>query len=91
MNPYPYVNKCDIVSHRDMKEKQVTVSTNSRKPVIITDFPTSQSQLCHNFDGWITPNGVRWNSERYKGNDRGYRTKEAINDEYDESGLWKRR
>ncbi|MBW3495106.1 MULTISPECIES: glycosyltransferase [Bacillus] len=61
VNPYPYVNKCDIYCQPSRYEgKAVTVREAQilEKPVIITNFPTSKSQLCHNFDGWITPNGI---------------------------------
>ena len=57
-NPYPYMKACDIYVQPSRYEgKAVTVREAQilAKPVVITDFPTSQSQLTHDFDGYIIP------------------------------------
>ena len=57
-NPYPYMKACDIYVQPSRYEgKAVTVREAQilAKPVIITDFPTSQSQLTDGFDGIIVP------------------------------------
>jgi glycosyltransferase involved in cell wall biosynthesis len=49
---------CDIYIQPSRYEgKAVTVREAQilAKPVVITDFPTSQSQLTHDFDGYIIP------------------------------------
>lgn len=57
-NPYPYIKKCDIYIQPSRYEgKAVTVREAQilNKPVIITDFPTSNSQLNDGVDGLIVP------------------------------------
>lgn len=57
-NPYPYIKKCDIYIQPSRYEgKAVTVREAQilEKPVIITSFPTSNSQLNNGYDGLIMP------------------------------------
>ncbi len=61
INPYPYILSCDIYCQPSRYEgKAVTVREAQilGKAVVITNFPTAKGQLCHSFDGWITPMGV---------------------------------
>lgn len=58
LNPYPYMKCCDIYVQPSRYEgKSVTVREAQIlcKPVIITDYPTSKSQLKDGFDGIIIP------------------------------------
>nr|WP_317999572.1 glycosyltransferase [uncultured Faecalibacillus sp.] len=57
-NPYPYIKACDIYVHPSRYEgKAVTVREAQilHKPVIITKFPTSSSQLVDGVDGVVVP------------------------------------
>lgn len=57
-NPYPYMNACDLYVQPSRYEgKAVTVREAQmlHKPVVITAFPTAQSQLKDGFDGVIVP------------------------------------
>ncbi|MGL5015764.1 MAG: glycosyltransferase [Bacteroidales bacterium] len=57
-NPYPYMKACDLYVQPSRYEgKAVTVREAQmlHKPVVITAFPTSQSQLKDGFDGVIVP------------------------------------
>lgn len=57
-NPYPYMTACDVYIQPSLFEgKAVTVREAQilAKPVVITDFPTSKSQLINGFDGIIVP------------------------------------
>ena len=56
MNPYPYIKACDIYVQPSRYEgKAVTVREAQilGKPVVITRFPTSSSQLEEGVDGII--------------------------------------
>lgn len=56
INPYPYINKCDIYCQPSRYEgKAVTVREAQilAKPVVITNFPTANSQLENGVDGFI--------------------------------------
>lgn len=58
MNPYPYIAACDIYIQPSRYEgKAVTVREAQilGKPVVITAFNTSTSQLIDGFDGLIVP------------------------------------
>lgn len=58
INPYPYMQACDIYVQPSRYEgKAVTVREAQMlyKPVIITKFPTSNSQLTDGIDGVIVP------------------------------------
>ena len=60
-NPYPYIKACDIYVQPSRYEgKAVTVREAQilEKPVVITNFPTAQSQLTDGVDGIIVPNDV---------------------------------
>lgn len=62
MNPYPYIQACDIYIQPSRYEgKAVTVREAQilGKPVIITRFPTSASQLEEGVDGIIVPNNTK--------------------------------
>ena len=57
-NPYPYIQKCDIYIQPSRYEgKAVTVLEAQMlgKPVVITAFPSSDSQLENGIDGVIVP------------------------------------
>lgn len=57
-NPYPYMKACDLYVQPSRYEgKAVTVREAQilHKPVVITAFETSQSQLTDGFDGVIVP------------------------------------
>ena len=58
INPYPYIKKCDIYIQPSRYEgKAVTVLEAQilGKPVVITAFPSSDSQLENGIDGVIVP------------------------------------
>ena len=57
-NPYPYIKTCDIYAQPSRYEgKSVAVREAQilNKPVVITNFETSKSQLTDGFDGIIVP------------------------------------
>jgi glycosyltransferase involved in cell wall biosynthesis len=57
-NPYPYMYACDMYVQPSRYEgKAVTVREAQilGKPIAITNFPTSKSQLTDMFDGVIIP------------------------------------
>ena len=57
-NPYPYISACDLyVQPSRFEGKAVTVKEAQLlgKPVVITDYPTSSSQLEDGTDGVIVP------------------------------------
>ena len=57
-NPYPYISACDIYVQPSRYEgNSVTVREAQllNKPVIITDYPTSKSQLEDGVDGIVVP------------------------------------
>lgn len=57
-NPYPYINTCDIYiqpSRYEGKCVSVVEAQLLQKPVVITNYPTSSSQLIDGFDGVIVP------------------------------------
>lgn len=61
MNPYPYIQGCDIYVQPSRYEgKAVTVREAQilGKPVVITHFPTAPSQLEEGIDGIIVPDDV---------------------------------
>lgn len=61
INPYPYMKNCDIYCQPSRYEgKAVTVREAQilGKPVVITNFPTSKSQLEDMVDGYICPANV---------------------------------
>lgn len=61
MNPYPYMAACDLYVQPSRYEgKAVTVREAQilEKPVVITRFPTSSSQLEEGVDGIIVPDSV---------------------------------
>lgn len=57
-NPYPYIKACDIYiqpSRYEGKAVAVREAQILNKPVVITNFETSRSQLTDGFDGVIVP------------------------------------
>lgn len=57
-NPYPYIKACDIYvqpSRYEGKSVAVREAQVLNKPVVITNFKTSKSQLTDGFDGIIVP------------------------------------
>jgi glycosyltransferase involved in cell wall biosynthesis len=60
-NPYPYIKACDIYiqpSRYEGKSIAVREAQLLNKPVVITNYPTAQSQLKNGFDGVIVPMDV---------------------------------
>lgn len=58
INPYPYIKNCDLYVQPSRYEgKAVTVREAQMlcKPVVITKFATSSSQLKDGYDGIIVP------------------------------------
>ncbi len=61
VNPYPYINACDVYVQPSRYEgKAVTVREAQIlcKPVVITEYATAHSQVAHGVDGVIVPNDV---------------------------------
>lgn len=57
-NPYPYIKACDVYIQPSVYEgKSVTVREAQimNKPVIITNYPTAESQLTDGYDGIVVP------------------------------------
>lgn len=57
-NPYPYIKACDVYVQPSRYEgKSITVREAQIlcKPVVITDYPTAQSQVANGKDGVIVP------------------------------------
>lgn len=58
INPYPYIQACDLYvqpSRYEGKSVSVIEAQVLGKPVVITDYPTSKSQLINGYDGVIVP------------------------------------
>lgn len=69
INPYPYIQACDIYVQPSRYEgKAVTVREAQilKKPVVITDFPTAKSQAQNEYDALITPCSVEGIAEGIK-------------------------
>lgn len=57
-NPYPYIKACDIYAQPSRYEGKAVAVREAQilnKPVVITNFETSRSQLTDGFDGVIVP------------------------------------
>lgn len=57
-NPYPYIKACDVYIQPSRYEGKCVAVREAQilgKPVIITNYATSQSQLIDGFDGVIVP------------------------------------
>lgn len=57
-NPYPYIKACDLYVQPSRFEGRCVSVTEAQmlgKPVVITDYPTSKSQLEDGVDGVIVP------------------------------------
>lgn len=57
-NPYPYIKACDLYIQPSRYEGKSIVVREAQflhKPVIITRFPSSSSQLKEDYDGFIVP------------------------------------
>ena len=57
-NPYPYMKACDIYAQPSRYEgKSVTVREAQMlcKPVVVTEYPTAESQIKNGIDGIIVP------------------------------------
>ena len=60
-NPYPYIQACDLYAQPSRYEGKAVAVREAQilgKPVLITDFETSNSQLDNGVDGHICPMGV---------------------------------
>lgn len=60
-NPYPYMKACDLYIQPSRYEgKSVTVSEAKilARPILVTNYPTAKSQICHNIDGIISNNSA---------------------------------
>lgn len=59
-NPYPYIKACDVYVQPSIFEgRSVTVQEAQflGRPVIITNYPSAESQISHGIDGFIIPLG----------------------------------
>lgn len=57
-NPYPYMKTCDVYVQPSRYEGRCVAVQEAQalgKPVIITAYPSSASQLTDGVDGWIVP------------------------------------
>lgn len=57
-NPYPYINACDIYVQPSRYEGNAVTVREAQmlgKPVVVTDYPTAQSQVRDGQDGVIVP------------------------------------
>ena len=57
-NPYPYMKACDVYVQPSRYEGRCVAVQEAQwlgKPVVITDYPSSASQLTNGTDGWIVP------------------------------------
>lgn len=57
-NPYPYIAACDVYVQPSFYEGKAVAVREAQilgKPVVITAYPTAQSQLTDGFDGIIAP------------------------------------
>lgn len=57
-NPYPYIKACDLYIQPSRYEGKSIVVREAQllnKPVIITRFPSSKSQLKDGYNGFIVP------------------------------------
>lgn len=57
-NPYPYIKACDLYIQPSRYEGKSIVVREAQflnKPVVITRFPSSDSQLTDGYDGFIVP------------------------------------
>lgn len=57
-NPYPYIKACDLYIQPSRYEGKSVVVREAQylgKPVIITDYPSSKSQLKDGYDGLVVP------------------------------------
>lgn len=57
-NPYPYIKACDIYVQPSRYEGKCVAVREAQilnKPVIITDYPSANSQITNGFDGVIVP------------------------------------
>ena len=86
MNPYPYIKACDIYVQPSRYEgKAVTVREAQilGKPVVITRFPTSSSQLEEGVDGIIIQTIVEGAAEGLHSYIADKRQQEAIKHNYE--------
>lgn len=61
-NPYPYIKNCDLYVQPSLSEGKAVAVTEAQilgKPVVITDYPTSHSQLKDGFDGLIVSSDTK--------------------------------
>jgi glycosyltransferase involved in cell wall biosynthesis len=61
-NPYPYIKACDWYIQPSRYEGKSVVVREAQilcKPVIVTNYPTAQSQIRHNVDGIIVPMDIQ--------------------------------
>lgn len=57
-NPYPYIAHCDVYVQPSRFEGNAVTVREAQilcKPVVITHYPTAESQIIHNVDGVIVP------------------------------------
>lgn len=60
-NPYPYIKQCDLYVQPSRYEGKAVTVTEAKilgKPIVITNYPTAQSQLKDGIDGFICSMGV---------------------------------
>jgi len=57
-NPYPYIRQCDLFVQPSRYEGKAVTVTEAQilgKPIVITNYPTSSSQVTNEVDGVICP------------------------------------
>ncbi|WP_227394769.1 glycosyltransferase [Jeotgalibacillus aurantiacus] len=66
LNPYPFIQAGDLYVQPSRYEgKAVTVGEAQilGKPVLITNYPTAESQVSNHIDGWICPQSIEGMTE----------------------------
>ena len=57
LNPYPYIKNCDLYvqpSRYEGKAVTITEAQILEKPILLTNYPTANSQVTNGIDGMIT-------------------------------------
>lgn len=61
LNPYPFINAADLYVQPSRYEGKAVTVTEAKilaKPIIITNYPTSSSQIEHGVDGYICESSI---------------------------------
>lgn len=92
-NPYPYMKACDLYVQPSRYEGKAVTVTEAKilgNPIVITDYPTSKSQINDGVDGYITElsvEGIAYGIEKlYKDKElRDKLSSNCINNDYSNS------